>query len=268
MTTIDPSTGRPLGPEAIQRVLHIAAKVHVYQIPPLASNQGHKAASWTNKPPIFSPRLRILETAIPSNASDSNAVDNEKVSLAILLEDPSTGELFAAAPYNHPSVVAQAVDSSRFFAMRVVGEGGMKATLGVGFEERTDAFDFGVALQDASKDLGFPGQALGQSSGAASKKLAEAEKPKDYSLKAGETITVDIGARKNNSKEHGFDTQDQSGSGDSATAVPFLPPPPSAEDIRSGMRNSGDYSGAGTVKKAAPSAKELGFDDGEFGEFQ
>ena len=48
----------------------------------------------------------------------------------------------------------QALGSSRFFALRVVGEGGMKATLGIGFEERSDAFDFNTTLQDVRKLLG------------------------------------------------------------------------------------------------------------------
>lgn len=48
----------------------------------------------------------------------------------------------------------QALGSSRFFALRVVGEGGMKATLGIGFEERADAFDFNTTLQDVRKLLG------------------------------------------------------------------------------------------------------------------
>ena len=41
----------------------------------------------------------------------------------------------------------QVIDSSRFFAVRVI-DGPRKAILGVGFEDRSDAFDFGVALQE------------------------------------------------------------------------------------------------------------------------
>ena len=73
----------------------------------------------------------------------------------ILLEDPATGQLFAAAPYTAVTVVEQVLDSSRFFAVTVQGEGGRKAVLGVGFEERSEAFDFSVALQEVRKTLGI-----------------------------------------------------------------------------------------------------------------
>lgn len=190
------------------------------------------------------------------------------MSLAILLEDPSTGELFAAAPYTHPATVAQASDSSRFFAVRVVGEGGMKATLGVGFEERSEAFDFGVALQDAGRTLGFgAGGAAGAQgrvgAGGGKKVDAVVEKPKDYSLKEGQTITVNIGARIHNVKA----SVNEKPAADPAAPVPFLPPPPSAADVKSAKHGSGDVSNI-VAQKPASNAAELGFDDGEFGEFQ
>ncbi|KAB8760596.1 hypothetical protein FH972_026588 [Carpinus fangiana] len=244
MTTVDPSTNRPLPADAIQRVLHITSKVHIYgPLPPLMG-KGYNAAAWTTGSPIFSGRMRVLETAIPTPPS------GEKVSVAIILEDSSTGELFAAAPYTHPTSVLQALDSSRAFALRVVGEGGMKATLGMFFEERSEAFDFGVALQDAAKTLNFADTKGGPSRKSAMEQKKEAEK-KDYSLKDGETITVNIGgrsARKSVSSE-----------GSNTGATPFLPPPPSASEVKKQMEKDAAHQ---------PTAEELGFDDGEFGEFQ
>ncbi|KAI9694100.1 MAG: hypothetical protein M1822_003371 [Bathelium mastoideum] len=286
-TMIDPTTNRPLPPDAIQRILHISPRVHIYSIPPLTSTKGYSASAWTHATNptaqhIFTARLRILETAIPNAKSPAG----EDVKADILLEDASTGELFAAAPYTAPTAVEQASDSARFFAVRVVGEGGRKATLGLGFEERSEAFDFGIALQEIRKVLemeGTPGE-VGRSAGAGAagrgkgavmrEKAREAEK-RDFSLKEGETITINIGNRGRRAESGGLpeDKNDAEalfslkppppGPG-GGTAMPFLPPPPSASDVKAERRRSRGL----TPEKGKTKAQDMGFDDGEFGEFQ
>jgi len=205
----------------------------------------------------------VFETTAPTGSVKKPAPSKtqlDPVAVSILLEDPSTGELFAAAPYNHPSSVEQCVDSSRFFALRVVGEGGMKATLGIGFEERSEAFDFGIALQDAAKILGFakPQETGAGMRGGRPAPQKQVEEKKDYSLKEGEMITVNIGGKssKNASMARGNKSV-------GATAMPFLPPPPSASDAKRDMQK-----GSESMPNRSQSAEELGFDDGEFGEFQ
>ncbi|KAF2121420.1 adaptin ear-binding coat-associated protein 2 [Lophiotrema nucula] len=274
----DPQTGEPLPPSAIQRVLYIAQKVHVYQIPPATTTKGYQASTWTandNKLQIFTARLRIMETSIPTpTANDESA---EKVSTTLLLEDPSSGNLFAAAPYTSPRVVEQALDSSRFFAITVVGEG-RKAILGMGFEERSEAFDFSVSLQDARKALGFD---VPTSTGPQSRKTkAQAEEPKrDFSLKEGETIAINFGGLKGrrsrpdsispnpspagekSEQEALFSIKPPPGSGSSpGGGMPFLPPPPSAKSVKEERRRS--------RQTFEQTPQDLGFDDGEFGEFQ
>lgn len=288
METIDPSTGRPLPPDAIQRILHISPSIHVYQIPPLTSNKGYVAASWTadnNKRQIFTARLRILETSFPV-AATATEPETEIVKVAILLEDPSNGQLFAAAPYTTPAVVEQVLDSSRFFAIRVEGEGGRKAVLGIGFEERSDAFDFSVALQEIRKTLGIePGQKPGPARGSKSSAEKVPEK-KDFSLKEGETITVNIGGkgrRHNPSSSSGgslgggevdlaaFSLPPPPGAGSAFAGSSLLPPPPSSTSTTKSQRRLSRT--ASPAPEATPPPKEesienLGFDDGEFGEFQ
>ena len=83
--------------------------------------------------------------------------------------------------------VEQVVDSSRFFAVRVV-DGKRKAILGVGFEDRSDAFDFGVSLQAVQKH----GQLVG-AGGAGKVEVSPFVEKKDYSLKEGQTISITIG---------------------------------------------------------------------------
>ncbi|KAG9513999.1 DUF1681-domain-containing protein, partial [Aureobasidium melanogenum] len=276
MTTLDPATGRPLPDSAIQRVLFICPRVHVYQIPPLTSNKGFSAGSWTAPPRptaqmIFTARLRIIETSL------SNQIKTD-----IVLEDPKTGDLFAAAPYTSPAVVEQANDSSRFFAVRVVGEGGMKATLGMGFEERPDAFDFSITLSEARKLLAMeqklaPGQAQPQHM---SKKTVDEP---NFSLKEGESIHVEIGGRGRRQQQSNAAVKDDGNAlfsikpppppaSEDDFALPSLAPPPSAAHVKaaskspSPARQQPQYQSHQNQNQ--PSAQDLGFDDGEFGEFQ
>ncbi|KAF4637717.1 hypothetical protein G7Y89_g363 [Cudoniella acicularis] len=261
MESIDPTTGRPLPNDAIQRILFIAPAVHVYNIPPLTSTKGYVAASWTadnNKRQIFTARIRILETAVPAPNNE------ETVKTDILLEDPSNGQLFAAAPYTTPGVIEQVLDSSRFFAIRVQGEGGRKAVLGIGFEERSEAFDFSVALQEVRKTLGIEDN--GKAGGKKVQKQEKIPEKKDFSLKEGETITVNIGGRGRRNQPK---TEDSSSKGFGGFSLPlppggnsFLPPPPSAQEVRAQKRLSQN------IAPPPSSSEDLGFDDGEFGEFQ
>jgi len=267
----DPLTGQPLPPTAIQRILYLAPKVHVYQIPPLTSTKGYQASTWTadnNKRQIFTARLRILETSIPT-ASDTDDTA-EKVTTTLLLEDPSSGQLFAAAPYTAPNVVEQALDSSRFFAVTVTGEG-RKAVLGMGFEERSEAFDFSIALQDARRVLGFePNPNASAGRGKPSKKPLD-EPKRDFSLKEGQTISINLGGLKGR-RERREDTrspEQQKSEQDALFSIKpppgsggsgMLPPPPSAKSVKEERRRS--------RQSFEPKPEDLGFDDGEFGEFQ
>jgi len=255
MAIIDPATGRPL-PEsdsAFQRVLFVSNNVHVYGIPPITSTKGFSAGSWTspNQPTaqqIFTARLRIIETTLDS-----------KVKVDIALEDEKNGDLFAAAPYTSTAVVQQANDSSRFFAVRVQGEGGMKATLGIGFEDRSPAFDFSIGLGEARKVLGMENAAAAQPGrGQQSREKIEQESKKDFSLKEGETLHVQVGQ-----KGRRTPSPNKAATSDEGAALFSIAPPPPA--------------GKATPPSAFPSipppstrksAQELGFDDGEFGEFQ
>lgn len=269
----DPLTGEPLPPTAIQRILYLAPKVHIYQIPPLTSTKGYQASQWTadnNKRQIFTARLRILETSIPTPTEADDSA--EKVSTTLLLEDPATGQLFAAAPYTTVGVVEQALDSSRFFAITVVGEG-RKAVLGMGFEERSEAIDFNIALQDARRVLGFEVNPNAPGSGPRGKPSSTpVEEPKrDFSLKEGQTISINLGGLKGRRerKEDSKSPEQQKSEQDAlfsikpppaAGGASFLPPPPSAKSVKEERRRS--------RQNFEPKPEDLGFDDGEFGEFQ
>jgi len=286
MTTLDPLTSRPYPPTTIQRVLHISPKVLMYRIPPLTSTAGFKASAWTTNPAdrFFTCRLRIIEVATPTPTLQDPAA--EKLTTNVVLEDPATGDLFAACPYTTPAAVQQALDSSRFFAIRVQGEGGMKATLGMGFEERSDAFDFSIALQDVRRVLGMegtpatkaPGRAGGRSVAAMPMPAREEEEKRDFSLKEGQTMTVNIGGlggKGRRSNAGGGKGDEGEGKGlfpiappPAAAAeerVPFLPPPPYSAAVTAERRRSRSPQPPPAQQQTA---EEMGFDDGEFGEFQ
>lgn len=254
MAITDPATGRiiPESDSAFQRVLFVANNVHVYGIPPITSTKGFNASSWTSPTQptaqqIFTARLRIIETTIDSN-----------IKADIVLEDGNTGDLFAAAPYTNVAAVQQANDSSRFFAVRVQGEGGMKATLGIGFEDRSPAFDFSVALGEVRKVLGMETTTNNQPvRGVQARVRVEPEIKKDYSLKDGEKIHIQVG----NKGRRSSPMESQSELSNPAALFSIAPPPYGAK------------SQAYVLPSVEPSnvdnksAQELGFDDGEFGEF-
>lgn len=298
-------TTEPFSADTIERVLCLCPRVHIYQIPPLTSNKGHTAANWTADPArqIFTARLRVLESATPISSSISSASsapgsnttnnnnnnadggaargerqetpegDQEIITTTILLEDPTTGALFAAAPYTSPAVVEPAQDSSRFFAVRVVApqEDGKKpqtAILGMGFEDRADAVDFGICLQEARKVLGFDrrpqdgggGKKIGVGGAAGTRKdeTIEQEKEKekrDWSLKEGETIKIDIAGKGRRRMMHDT-TSPTSSSPSSSTgnnntndaktaffSIKPPPPPPLASSSSSSSLSSTSTSG-------------------------
>ncbi|KGQ08968.1 Adaptin ear-binding coat-associated protein 2 [Beauveria bassiana D1-5] len=247
MELLDPATGRALPADAIQRVLFIAEKVHVYSIPPMASMRGHVAASWTTDPSrqIFSARIRVIETSYDSSPSSSSSSQQQQqqqqqqqLKVDTVLEDPATGQLFAASPYADPAAVDPATDSSRFFALTVRDEAGRKAVLGIGFEERPEAFDFAVALQEARKALGWEavGGNNGQRAGQEDKKMAAeagVDPPKDYSLKEGETITINIGGKFGRRRQQQQQEVEGNKSGASLQSFALAPPPSSSSSSSS-----------------------------------
>ncbi|KAI4341771.1 hypothetical protein MLD38_026455 [Melastoma candidum] len=72
----------------------------------------------------------------------------------VRLEDPGSGELFATCiiyPGSREASVETVLDSSRYFVLRIEDGRGKHAFIGLGFNERNEAFDFNVALSDHEK---------------------------------------------------------------------------------------------------------------------
>ncbi|KAL8846731.1 MAG: hypothetical protein Q9221_008205 [Calogaya cf. arnoldii] len=283
--------------ETIQRILFLSPNVHIYTVPPLTSTKGYTTTGWS---PLLAPtpsnptpapittRLRILETS-SSTPSTTTSNENNNIKTTILLEDPATGDLFAAAPYTSPSTVEAVLDSARFFAVRVESEGGRKAVLGIGFEDRSESIDFGICLQEVRKVMGMElnatnnsavtmkgGRRVGGVGGLIGQEKEVVGKKGNWSLKEGEMIKVEIGGMGVKRREELV--VDGGGGKDGERALfsikpppqiqnmgglPLLPPPPSAQEVKAESRRS-----RGPVIPEKGSVADLGFDDGEFGEFQ
>ncbi|KAK7916657.1 hypothetical protein WMY93_012418 [Mugilogobius chulae] len=176
-------------------------EVHVYRIPPRASNRGYRAADWKLDEPAWSGRMKITAKG--------------KVAF-IKLEDKNTGELFAQAPVDqYPGVAVEAVtDSSRYFVVRIDDGNGRHAFIGVGFADRGDSFDFNVALQDHFKWVKQEGEL-------AKLEASQSNAPKlDLGFKEGQTIKISIGNIKK---------KDAGAAKPRPVSGGLLPPPPGAK---------------------------------------
>lgn len=87
------------------------------------------------------------------------------------------------------------LDSGRYFVLKIQNAQGRHAFIGIAFNERNDAFDFNVALQEHKSECQREDKAasepLSSSSGVPMR---------DLSLKTGEKITVKLGGALNVSK--------------------------------------------------------------------
>ncbi|GMR36100.1 hypothetical protein PMAYCL1PPCAC_06295, partial [Pristionchus mayeri] len=184
--------------ESVQLVKN---EVFVYRIPPLTNARGHKAADWKLDSPDWTGRMRLVSVA-------------DK--LILKLEDKSNGQLYAKCPIDtYPGVAIEAVtDSSRYFVIRLQNDSGQSAFVGLGFQDRSDSFDLNVALQDHFKFLKKSEEMSKEPAGPAL----------DLSFKEGQTITINIGKKKDSTGD-GSAPRPRAAPA-AGGAFPLLPPPP------------------------------------------
>jgi hypothetical protein len=183
--------------EDIEYVLLNKKECFVYNVPPATSASGYKAAEWTNA--IWKGRLQLCAKG---------------EILIIKLLDSSSGAIFAACPVPTAAaidkIVERTVDSSRYFVLTMSDKSGRKAYLGMGFEDRNDAFDFNAALQDFRRQKEVSSEVI--------KPFSAQAKP-DLALKEGQKISVQLKALR--APPSSSSTSVQSVAGGS-----LLPPPP------------------------------------------
>ena len=152
-------------------------EMYVYQIPPLKSESGHRANDWNVDKWLWSGRLRVVSCG---------------ALLKVILEDATSGELFATCPCKdpHSKAVDPVVDSSRYFVLRIESGDGKHAFIGMGFRDRNESYDFNATLQDHWRSVEREKEAAELEA-----KLA-AQPLKDLSLKEGEKMSINVPGRK------------------------------------------------------------------------
>ncbi|CAF1025695.1 unnamed protein product [Didymodactylos carnosus] len=199
--------------ETYESVGLVKPEVYVYVIPPRQSTtRKHRAADWKLDQPNFICRLKVISKADQC---------------LIRLEDRNTGQHFATCPVeSYPSIAVENVeDSTRYFVIRVQNDNGQQAFLGMGFNDRSDSFDFNVALQDHFKYLKQAKQIEQEQKHP--EQVTDRQPKLDLSFKEGQTIKINLksGATGNETeRKSAVQKKNVINSGDNNIAL--LPPPP------------------------------------------
>ncbi|KAI3449790.1 hypothetical protein Pfo_006455 [Paulownia fortunei] len=211
--------------ETFEHTLLVVREVSVYKIPPRPTSGGYKCGEWLQSDKIWSGRLRVV-------SCDTRC--------EIRLEDPNSGELFAACfvnPGQREVAVESVLDSSRYFVLRIEDGCGKHAFIGLGFNERNEAFDFNVALSDHEKYVKREGEKEVGSGGAGGGEEGHIDihPAVNHRLKEGETIRINV--KNKTSGGAGMLSAAGLSSGVSGTGKPktlgLAPPPSGAVKIRS-----------------------------------
>ncbi|CAD6568871.1 MAG: hypothetical protein CYPHOPRED_002916 [Cyphobasidiales sp. Tagirdzhanova-0007] len=204
--------------EEYESVLFVARECCVYKVPPRTSTAGYKAAEWGDMEAfLWKGRCRVMEVS-----------QGQLSHVTVRLEDSNTGELFAQSPVDKAGKSVEPVlDSSRYFVLKVVDINTSKhAYLGMGFQERSEAFDFQVALQDWQKRQRVPKLDPTESDSSSSSTPSSPHIPsgpkRDFSLKEGQTINVKLGSMSGTGKKSNMRSEPPGG------GIPLLAPPPPA----------------------------------------
>ncbi|KAI9119101.1 hypothetical protein K1719_009776 [Acacia pycnantha] len=200
--------------EALEHTLLVVREVSVYKIPPRTTSGGYKCGEWLQSDKIWSGRLRVVSC---------------KDRCEIRLEDPNTGELFAACfvyPGQRENSVESVLDSSRYFVLKIEDGLGKHAFIGLGFAERNEAFDFNVALSDHDK---YVKREHEKESGEPSEESQIDIHPAvNHRLKEGETIRINVKPKTQSSGTGMLSAAGLTGglSGNTKPKVSGLAPPP------------------------------------------
>ena len=240
--------------EDIESLLWTCKECYVYQIPPLKNESGHRANDWDVNKWLWSGAVKVTATGSKLN---------------IILYDPSSGATFASCPVESQSskAVDQVIDSSRYFALRIDDGKGKHAFVGMGFRDRSYAYDFNATIQDHWKGVARQVEAEAFQKELATR--APDEPMRDLSLKAGETLSIKVNVPGASSKPRPPRPKTEGGGAFALPPPPgggLLPPPPKAGTLAPPPKADAPAPPAAPSARApAPPAAAAADDD--FGDF-
>lgn len=230
----------------VERTLCQLPCVHVIRIPARKSADGHRAADWPTDP-IWTGRLKITAKG--------------KLATITLMNDKN--EIFGQCPVTDDAAVERTLDSGRYFVLRVQNAAGKHAFIGIAFNERNDAFEFNVSLQEFRAEQQRESQPI----------VAASSNLRDLSLKDGEKIKINITRKKKDGDDASSSSSRSSGGG--TTGSLLAPPPGSKPGLLAppkgmklpppGAPASKPAGTAAAPDSSSSSASTGGFDDWGFG---
>eukprot|EP00644_Phytophthora_capsici_P010430 jgi/Phyca11/116081/e_gw1.30.437.1 len=240
----------------LERTLFSEKGVWFYQVPTgQVTSLAPRADAWDPENPFLTGSVRVLQKGDACFVQLFEPV-------AADAEETATPTLFAQCPLQITRDLAldvyvhDCVDSSRYFMLRVEDEkSGRRAFVGIGFPDRTAAFNFKATLQDYAK---YALRQLEVGQVEAAEETAPASPKKDLSLPQGTTIRINL--KSNGSEDTEKRSRRRGSSGEqgavSPAKVPLIPPPPSDSP-----------SSAVKVPTIAPPPAESTGDDEDWGDF-
>ena len=135
---------------------------HIYKLPPRPdASRGWQCQQWPKENHIAAVRVEIVakgeacsiklvgeDGALFAQCPLCRRKDQKILPLTAPLNDPHAPPCGRRDNNNPQLSVEPAIDSSRYFVLRVSDGSGRYAYLGMGFLERPDAFEFNVTLQE------------------------------------------------------------------------------------------------------------------------
>ncbi|KAL3671599.1 hypothetical protein V7S43_003515 [Phytophthora oleae] len=210
----------------LERTLFSEKGVWFYQVPTgQVTSLAPRADAWDPENPFLTGSVRVLQKGDACFVQLFEPVAEDA-------EETATPTLFAQCPLQITRDLAldvyvhDCVDSSRYFMLRVEDEkSGRRAFVGIGFPDRTAAFNFKATLQDYAK---YALRQLEVEQVEAAEETAPASPKKDLSLPQGTTIRINLKANgSEDTEKHSRRRRSSDEQGAVSPAkMPLIPPPP------------------------------------------
>jgi len=183
--------GQSSSRQFIERVRATLPNAHVFKLPPRQSGSGWRGADWQEK--VWQGTVKVVE-----RKRDREGVEEEET--MILLVDGTNSSIFAVCPVTgRHNPVERCIDSSRYFVLRIENGAGRAMFIGLAFNERNDAFDFNIALEDSRKEKEAEKNA--RQAAFSRHNNTGKETRVDYSIKAGQKIHIALPKKSSTNEE-------------------------------------------------------------------